>query len=70
MPSTYITKSGQTVDLVCQDFYGRTRDVTEAVLDANPGIAALGPVLPIGTVLVMPDIDTRPASRELVKLWE
>lgn len=70
MPSIYTTKAGQTVDLVCQDFYGRTRDVTEAVLDANPGIAALGPVLPIGTVLVMPDIDTRPVSRPLVSLWE
>ncbi|MBN9052348.1 MAG: tail protein X [Rhizobiales bacterium] len=70
MPSTYITRSGQTVDLVCRDFYGRTRSTTEIVLDANPGIGALGPVLPIGTVLFMPDIDTRPAARKLVKLWE
>ncbi|WP_242221734.1 tail protein X [Shinella zoogloeoides] len=70
MPSIYTTKQGQTVDLACQDFYGRTRDVTEAVLDANPGIAALGAVLPIGTVLVMPDIDTRPVARPLVSLWE
>lgn len=70
MPSTYITKAGQTVDLACQDFYGRTRDVTEAVLDANPGLAAHGPFLPMGTTIVMPDIDTRPAARELVKLWE
>ncbi|MCD1264086.1 phage tail protein [Shinella sumterensis] len=70
MPSTYITKAGQTVDLVCRDFYGRTRSTTEIVLDANPGIGALGPVLPIGTALVLPDIDTRPAARELVKIWE
>ncbi|MGX5723333.1 tail protein X [Shinella zoogloeoides] len=70
MPSTYITKAGQTVDLVCLDFYGRTRSTTEIVLDANPGVAALDPILPIGTVLVMPDIDIRPAARELVKLWE
>ncbi|WP_313194502.1 tail protein X [Shinella zoogloeoides] len=70
MPSTYITKSGQTVDLVCQDFYGRTRLTTEIVLDANPGLGALGPVLPIGTALVMPDIDTRPVARPLVSLWE
>jgi len=70
MPSTYVTKAGQTVDLVCRDFYGRTRSTTEIVLNANPGMGALGPVLPIGTVLFMPDIDTRPAARELVKLWE
>lgn len=70
MPSTYTTKAGQTVDLVCLEFYGRTRSTTEIVLDANPGIGALGPVLPIGTVLLLPDIDTRPVARELVKLWE
>lgn len=70
MPSIYTTKQGQTVDLVCLDFYGRTRDVTEAVLDANPGLAAHGPFLPIGTVIVMPDIDARPVARPLVSLWE
>ena len=70
MPSIYTTKAGQTVDLACQDFYGRTRDVTEAVLDANPGLAAHGTFLPIGTTIVMPDIETRPVARPLVSLWE
>ena len=42
MPQIYTTKQGETVDLVCSKFYGRTRDATEAVLNANPGVAALG----------------------------
>ncbi|MDF6786041.1 tail protein X, partial [Escherichia coli] len=47
---------GDTVDAICHRVYGRTAGVTEAVLAANPGIADLGPVLPHGTELVMPDI--------------
>ena len=70
MSQIYTTKQGETVDLVCSKFYGRTRDVTEAVLAANPGLAALGPVLPLGTSITMPDIASRPAATELVSLWD
>lgn len=70
MPSIYTTKQGETVDLACRKFYGRTRDVTEEVLAANQGLAALGPVLPMGTKIIMPDIDLKTAATELVKLWD
>lgn len=30
--------------------------IVEAILAANPGLAALGPVLPLGTVVVVPDV--------------
>lgn len=70
MATKYTTKQGQTVDLVCLDHYGLTATVTELVLDANPGLAELGPILPIGTVVVMPIVETKPKARELVKLWE
>lgn len=65
----YVTRQGQTVDLVCLAHYGRTASVTELVIDANPGIAALGPVLPVGTVLMLPAIETKPKALELVNLW-
>jgi phage tail protein X len=65
----YVTRSGETVDAACQRFYGRTRQVTEAVLAANPGLAALGSVLPLGTEIVMPAAPT-PAARKLVSLYE
>lgn len=70
MANTYTTRQGETVDLVCSRFYGRTRDVTEQVLAANPGLAAIGPLLPIGTVLVLPTIAAQAAAKDLVKLWD
>lgn len=70
MATIYTTRQGETADLACQSFYGRTAEVTERVVDANPGLAALGPFLPMGTKILMPDIDTRKAARPLVKLYE
>jgi phage tail protein X len=66
----HITRQGETVDLACWLHYRRTREVTERVLAVNPGLAALGPVLPIGTRIGMPVIDARPAAPPLVKLWD
>lgn len=66
---SYVTRQGETVDLACSRFYGRTADVTEMVLDANVGLAALGPILPAGTVVEMPPVPARQA-RALVKLYE
>lgn len=66
---SYTTRAGETVDLACHRFYGRTRGVTEAVLAANRGVAALGPVLAVGTVLLMPPAPAREA-RHLVRLYE
>lgn len=65
----YVTRTGETVDLACQRYYGRTKAVTEAVLAANQGLAEKGPVLPIGTVIMMPPAPAQ-AARSLVKLYE
>lgn len=63
------TLQGDTVDAVCQRVYGRTAGVTEAVLAANPGLADLGPVLPHGTVIDLPDTTPQPAVQR-VQLWD
>lgn len=69
--TTYLTRQGQTVDLVCWDFYGRTAEVTEMVLAANPGLSALGPILPLGTRIRLPDLPVpQRAARKLVSLWD
>lgn len=70
MPGQYTTKHGETLDLACRSHYGSTRTVTETVLAANPGLASKGPILPIGTIIDMPDIDQTRTARELVKLWD
>jgi len=59
---TVITQAGDTVDLVCWRHYGITRAVTEVVLRANPGLAAMGPKLPAGTKIVLPKVRLSPAQ--------
>lgn len=70
MPKTYVTKQGDMVDLVCKRHYGRTAQVTEAVLDTNPGLAALGPVLPFATRITLPDIAQTNLAPKLVSLTD
>lgn len=69
MPDIYTTRQGDTVDLACKRHYGRTKDVTEAVLVANVGLAALGAILPMGTSIIMPPAPPR-SVRPLIKLYE
>lgn len=63
---------GDTVDLICHRHYGNTAGITEAVYAANPGLADLGPVLPIGTPITLPDMPTQPAgaTRQQIQLWD
>ena len=59
-----------TVDVLCWRFYGRTAGVTEAVLEANPGLADHGPILPQGLVVNMPEVQTSAPQRQMVNLWD
>ena len=45
------------------------RSLLTATLDLNPGLAALGPRLPPGTVLLLPDRPTQPTTRAVVSLY-
>jgi len=60
---------GDTLDKLCHRFYGTTAGVTEAVLDANPGLCELGPVLPIGTPVDLPDLQPA-ATTPSIQLWQ
>ncbi|MQY44515.1 phage tail protein [Rhizobiales bacterium RZME27] len=69
--STIVTaKQGQTVDLICLMHYGRTAEVTELVLAANPDLAAVGIILPLGTKVFMPVAPSRQQAAKLTSLWE
>lgn len=62
MPLTLTVKGVDLrVSLLLWRAYGR-RGVTAAMLSRtyalNPGLAALGPILPLGTVLTLPDLPT------------
>ncbi len=65
-----IANQGDTVDAICWRYYGRTAGVTEAVLDANPGLADLGPVIPHGTAVTLPDASPQAEQRQVVNLWD
>ncbi|WP_018183977.1 tail protein X [Kaistia granuli] len=67
--ASYTTRQGDMIDAICTRAYGDESGYVEIVLDANPGLAALGVPLPIGTVIDLPEI---PRSREavaVVSLW-
>ena len=70
MAKTYTTRQGETVDIACLNHYGRTSVVVETVLAVNPGLAALGPLLPLGTEILMPDMPSVSAERRLTSLWD
>ncbi|MFU6893247.1 tail protein X [Pseudomonas aeruginosa] len=65
-----IAAQGDTVDSICWHYYGRTAGVTETVLDANPGLADLGPIIPHGTRVTLPDAAPRAEQRQVVNLWD
>jgi phage tail protein X len=70
MPATYTTKQDEMVDAICHRYYGGSSGTTEAVLAANPGLADLSPILPLGTMITLPDIQTRTQQTKLVSLWD
>ncbi|NBN62772.1 tail protein X [Pannonibacter tanglangensis] len=69
MDKIHVTGQGETVDAICWRHYGRTAEVTEAVLAANPGLSGLGPVLPFGTWVTLPAISRRAQLPQLANLW-
>lgn len=70
MSTKYITREGDTVDFVAFKYYGTLDgNVTEKVLDANPGLAARGAALPDGVEIVLPVIE-QPTTTRGVKLWD
>ncbi|WP_145586109.1 tail protein X [Yersinia rochesterensis] len=58
-----------TLDAMCWRYYGRTEGVTEKVLAANPGLADIGPVLPHGFPVEMPEVSAATTTQTL-QLWD
>ena len=67
-----VTGDGMMLDAILwQRFRRKTPGLLEKVLDMNPGLAGLGPVIPNGTRIIIP-IEPAPktAVRPVVKLWD
>lgn len=69
MATVVYARQGDTVDAICHRHFGQTGEVTEAVYEANPGLCELGPILPIGTPITLPDVAPAP-ERNLIQLWD
>jgi phage tail protein X len=71
MATEYVTKDGDTADLIAWNYYG-TRDglVTEQLLEANHGLADYGPLLPAGITVTLPDLATPAATDNTIRLWD
>lgn len=68
--TTYRTREGDMIDAICRRFYGHETGAVEAVLEANPGLADHGPVLPPGTPVELPDLPRPVETIPTVKLWD
>ena len=65
----YLSEEGDTVDRVVWKHYGRQgAGLVEQVLAVNQGLSGLGPILPLGTRVVLPPAD-EPNAEEAVRLW-
>lgn len=67
MAAEYLTRPGDMLDAICLEHYGHA-DALTGVLEANPGLAALGPVLPPRLTVILPDDPAR-GSAPLLRLW-
>lgn len=66
----YRAKDGDMVDEICWRFYekGQQPLAVERVYEANPGLGRLGPVLPAGTLVNLPELP-RPEATPIIRIW-
>jgi phage tail protein X len=67
--SRYRTSDGDMLDWICWKHYPGQSGAVEKVLEANRGLADLGPVYEAGVEIVLPEIDPIPEVKA-VRLWD
>lgn len=65
----YRTKYNDVLDAICYRYYDGRLGATESVLEANPGLANQGPLLPAGLIIQLPELPAaQPAAA--IRLWD
>lgn len=69
-----------SLDLICFEYAlgllrdrrraGKLTGYVEAALEANPGIAGAGMILPLGRRIVLPEFTVSQPASDRVRLWE
>jgi phage tail protein X len=72
MPLNYLSKAGDVLDDVATQQYGVCTAATlAALLIANPGLADIGPILPAGLTIILPeDVTTDAPPVASFSLWD
>jgi phage tail protein X len=68
-----VRTEGLTLDqLVWRRFRRPVPGLVEQVLDLNPGLAQLGPYLPLGAEIILPTLEQAadPVAQEVIQLWD
>lgn len=63
-----LAKQGETVDQIAARCYDGDTAMVPAILEANPGLAALGAALPHGTPVILPPRVA--TAKTLTSLWD
>jgi len=71
MSAYTVAYGGERLDRIARKLYGTEQGGTvEALLDANCGLAGLGPIVPAGTVIAVPAKVATPPSGDYQLAWE
>jgi P2-like prophage tail protein X len=67
-----VARSGDKLDLLLWRDAGLGPGELSRIYDANPGLADLGPILPLGTIVTVPATADASATRALplIQLWD
>lgn len=67
---TMTVEKGQALDKVVRDHYGTPDGPLEAVLAANPGLAAMGPIFDRRRTIALPEVAPAALGARQTKLYD
>lgn len=67
---TITVEVGSVLDKVVRDHYGTSDGPLEAVLAANPGLSAMGPVFDAPRTIILPDVAPSALGVRQTKLYD
>lgn len=67
---TVTAQQDEALDALVWRAIGRSAGAVEAVLAANPGLAASATALPEGAAVFIPAAAAAPISQPLIQLWD
>ncbi|MFT0892238.1 tail protein X [Pseudochelatococcus sp. G4_1912] len=70
MAATITTIDGDILDLICHRYYGQHKGTVEAVLAANPGLAAIPQPYAADIEIILPDRPVTDRNQQTIALWE